>query len=127
MCITWITPFLLFSSSLLLLFPPLPPPLLLPFSSFLLPPPFLSPLLPSSPQIQLQRVDCIKQLFFQGEIYVKATVGKVMAALRCRGAEMKVDYLMTQYRQAKRESDNAEVRLCVWGGGVEGKEGGGGG
>ena len=38
-----------------------------------------------------------------------------MAALRCRGAEMKVDYLMTQYRQAKRESDNAEVRLCVGG------------
>ena len=66
-------------------------------------------------------MDCIKQLFFQGEIYVKAMVGKVMAALRCRGAEMKVDYLMTQYRQAKRESDNAEVRLCVGGEGRGGR------
>jgi len=42
---------------------------------------------------------------------MKAMVERIMAALHCRGAEMRVDFLMTQYRQAKREYDNAEVWL----------------
>ena len=76
------------------------------------------PLLPLCPpsfllcsQIQQKRVDCIGLLHSQGEACMKAMVERIMAALHCRGAEMRVDFLMTQYRQAKREYDNAEVWL----------------
>ena len=103
-----LSPFPSFPSALLPLSPP----------SFLLCPPSSSALLPLSPpsfllcsQIQQKRVDCIGLLHSQGEACMKAMVERIMAALHCRGAEMRVDFLMTQYRQAKREYDNAEVWL----------------